>query len=74
MATSRDTLTALKGTLVEHFRPAVHSVGLLSVLVAVTCMFAQTHAVLVLEHANVLDGTSDQLLKDVTIVIDKGRM
>ena len=27
---------------------------------------------LVLEHANVIDGTSDQVIRDVTIVLDKG--
>ena len=82
MATSRDTLGALTGTLVGHFRTvisvgeklAVPSLGVLGVLVAVTCMFSQTAGVLVLEHANVLDGASDQVLKDVTIVLDKGRI
>lgn len=82
MATSRDTLAALTGTLVEHFRTvisvgeklAVPSLGVLGVLVAVTCMFSQTPGVLVLEHANVVDGASDQVLKDVSIVLDKGRI
>jgi imidazolonepropionase-like amidohydrolase len=30
--------------------------------------------VLVLVHANVIDGTSDEVIQDVTIVLDKGRI
>lgn len=36
--------------------------------------FAQGTGVLVLVHANVIDGTSDEVIQDVTIVLDKGRI
>lgn len=46
----------------------------LLLLLTVPGLFAQGTGVLILEHANVIDGTSDRVMRDVTIVLDKGRI
>lgn len=60
--------------MLQPYRDANARASVLPLLLLLTASgtFAQGPGVLVLEHANVIDGTSDQVIRDVTIVLDKG--